>query len=196
MSDLEKKKVCIIGAHKTCTTSAEGACEILGFISTNWHWFKLPMRIKNRLYQGNFSGIDNYINSENYSLFKDSPYNYNDIYKYIYNLNNDIYFVLTIRDPEKWINTFIRWGKSTILNRKEMNYAYGVDIPTEENKDCMIERYNKRNNEIIEYFKENNGKLLVLNIEEEEDPWKPLCEFLDEPIPDKPFPHLNKNSES
>ena len=77
-----------------------------------------------------------------------------------------------------------------------MNYAYGVNIPTEDNKEYMIERYNKRNNEIIEYFKQNNGKLLVLNIEEEEDPWKLLCEFLDEPIPDKPFPHLNKNNKS
>ena len=25
------------------------------------------------------------------------------------------------------------------------------------------------------------------------DGWKPICEFLELPIPDKPFPHSNKN---
>ena len=32
-------------------------------------------------------------------------------------------------------------------------------------------------------------KLLVFKLE---DGWKPLCEFLDKPIPTKPFPHENK----
>ena len=32
-------------------------------------------------------------------------------------------------------------------------------------------------------------KLLVFKLE---DGWKPLCEFLDVPVPDEPFPHLNK----
>ncbi|PNP81069.1 hypothetical protein FNYG_05536 [Fusarium nygamai] len=27
-----------------------------------------------------------------------------------------------------------------------------------------------------------------------EDGWEPLCKFLDKPVPDEPFPHVNKAS--
>jgi len=36
-------------------------------------------------------------------------------------------------------------------------------------------------------------KLLVFRVTEG---WEPLCEFLEVPVPDKPFPHLNSGDET
>ena len=37
----------------------------------------------------------------------------------------------------------------------------------------------------------NKDNLLILDLSKG---WEPLCEFLNKPVPDVPFPHLNKNS--
>jgi len=42
----------------------------------------------------------------------------------------------------------------------------------------------------MEHFN-NTGKLLVINIFDG-DGWDKICSFLNEPIPNVPFPHQNK----
>ena len=47
-------------------------------------------------------------------------------------------------------------------------------------------------NDIKEYFKDRPGDLLVMNICEGEG-WEKLCPFLGVPIPNEPFPNVNKS---
>jgi len=49
--------------------------------------------------------------------------------------------------------------------------------------------YRRHNNYILQ--KAPKDKLLVWKLG---DGWKPICEFLNIPVPNKPFPHLNKNA--
>ena len=50
-----------------------------------------------------------------------------------------------------------------------------------------MEKFNKWNEAVINYVPKN--RLLVYRVR---DGWKPLCDFLNVPIPDLPFPYLNK----
>jgi hypothetical protein len=57
-------------------------------------------------------------------------------------------------------------------------------------KDLFIEKYLMHNASIRDYFS-NRDNLLIMNLAEGEG-WEKLCSFLGLPIPDKPFPHANK----
>jgi hypothetical protein len=53
-----------------------------------------------------------------------------------------------------------------------------------------IQEFEEHNKQVIEYFKNSPSQLLVMNIIEG-DGWNKLCNFLNKPIPNKPFPHKN-----
>lgn len=53
-------------------------------------------------------------------------------------------------------------------------------------KDHLIQRFNEHVEEVKNSIPES--RLLVFQVKEG---WKPLCEFLDAPLPDAPFPHIN-----
>lgn len=112
----------------------------------------------------------NLIKCNDYEFYEDFPYNFNDFYK-IFNENiENVKFILSIRDPEKWFNSFIRHEKRYNLNNKygySINYTYGKLILLE-NKKYLIDRYNKRNQDIIDYF-EGTDKLLILNIDDKDN---------------------------
>jgi hypothetical protein len=59
-----------------------------------------------------------------------------------------------------------------------------------ENKQHAIDVYNRNVKEVIASVPED--RLLVHAAKEG---WQPLCEFLDKPIPDQPYPHSNESSE-
>jgi hypothetical protein len=54
----------------------------------------------------------------------------------------------------------------------------------------MIIKYNERNQEIIEYFK-NTNKLLIIDFEKEKR-YNRICEFLGKEIINSEIPHLNR----
>jgi hypothetical protein len=56
----------------------------------------------------------------------------------------------------------------------------------------VIEAYNRHNDAIRRYF-EGSGRLLVCDLESG-DGWEPICGFLDAPIPQVGFPHVNRQS--
>jgi hypothetical protein len=52
--------------------------------------------------------------------------------------------------------------------------------------EVMLKRYRRHNAEVLGYFRERPGDLLVLHVEGAN--WDRLCPFLGQPIPDVPFP--------
>ncbi len=105
-------------------------------------------------------------------------------------------FVLTRRAPEQWIRSYKNMltnqgGASDELNEIR-RILYGLPFPsvTEEQ---LLERYRTHNADVEDYFRNRPDDLLVVDWEHGSG-WKELCEFLDKPIPNEPFPHANKGA--
>jgi hypothetical protein len=109
--------------------------------------------------------------------------------------------VLTLRDPERWFQSFsdtimrpltqplpdnlAEWGAMTrkaILERVFKGNAL--------DKAHVIERFRHHNDEVERTIAPE--RLLVYEVSQG---WKPLCEFLGCSIPDEPFPRVNTTDE-
>ena len=95
---------------------------------------------------------------------------------------------MTLRDEDKWIKSVVNhFGK----NHTEMRrWIYGIGHP-KGNESVYLKKFNEHNNEVMEYFINRSNDLLTVNWEKG-DGWKKICNFLNESVPDIPFPHANK----
>jgi len=186
-------KVFVIGANKTGTTSLTKALRTLGFNLCPEHLIFAP----NSKYlveplKGNYECLFPLI--EKYNAFEDRPWNHNDFYKVLDKKYEGSKFILTIRNTENWVNSYLRWDKK--INLRGHWFYTLVSQSLYGNKDFladldnMKEKYETRNKEIIEYFKDRDN-LLIMDLENM-DGWDKLCSFLGCPIPKEKFPHENK----
>ena len=109
----------------------------------------------------------------------------------------DAKFILTLRaDVDTWYDSLCRWAEKykdhegLLRQRKSM---YGARMPNTSFKGKYVDHWYG----VLEYFNNKYGwnyddKLLTV-CWERGDGWDKLCEFLDKPVPDIPFPHKNKN---
>jgi hypothetical protein len=102
-------------------------------------------------------------------------------------------FVLTIRDSDRWLRSYHNAVSKQVprksneeARRKIYGFAY-ADATDEK----LIERYERHNAEVQEYFSDRPEDLLVVNWEQG-DGWKELCSFLGVPLVNEPLPHSNK----
>jgi len=172
-------KIFGIGFHKTGTTSLARALKILGFTVTgpngvgdpdiSLHALALAKSLVTR-----------------YDAFQDNPWPI--LYKELYSWYPDGKFILTVRNPQRWLNSQLRhFGYQTTPMRQ---WIYGRGCP-QGNEQRYLDRYNKHNNDVLDFFKKQNKQICVMNIEEG-DAWDKLCRYLDVPVPARPFPHANK----
>jgi hypothetical protein len=120
--------------------------------------------------------------------------------------------ILTARDAEKWHRSCMEaifqvmhnhpicpWGvrlamyfnllapsQRTMMDAVIWNRTFGKDW----SKENVIKRYNEHNQHVIDTCPKD--KLLVFEVSEG---WEPLCKFLEVPVPDIPFPHVNEAKE-
>ena len=109
----------------------------------------------------------------------------------------------TVRDPERWYDStyetiyqassiFPRWLQKMVkpLGRLiEMQQRLIWQTMLEgsfENRDRAIKIFQQRTEEVKQVVPAD--RLLIFNVKEG---WGPLCHFLDVPVPDTPFPHVN-----
>ena len=108
-------------------------------------------------------------------------------------------FILTRRPVERWLAS-VEWlfTKGRIKNewhRKPIvdeihRSLYGV---THFEREVFRARYLRHEDEVRAYFRDRPADLLVIDLGVGE-PWAALCSFLDRPVPDRPFPHANRQS--
>ena len=67
---------------------------------------------------------------------------------------------------------------------------YGVNDWLSLEDEQIYKLYNIRNETIINYFSGTN-KLLVIDLDTGSK-WDKICEFVNQPKPNLPFPHLNR----
>jgi len=185
-------KIFCIGSNKTGTTSLTKSLQILGYsVCPEYLMFNEGSKYFYNQSIGNYKHLFRLVDI--FDVFEDRPWNHSDFYKKLDENFENSKFILTVRNTDNWINSYYRWSKK--INLKSLwfyeivsNVCYGVDDFLN-NESIMRLKYEERNQEIINYFK-NTDKLLVLNFEELQG-WDDLCNFLKNPIPTQDFPHLN-----
>jgi len=169
----EKTKIFCIGNPKTATTSLANALEIIGYKTVRLPFYTTWKKKSKEEF------IEK-LQKSNYNAFIDFPVGFEDLYKKIHKMVPDAKFILTVRDKEKFRKSYVNHFKRS-----------SWEIKDPEELDKKIDFLDKRNKDVIEFFKDKPSKLFVIDITKGEG-WEKLCKFLNRPIPKLPFPHKNK----
>jgi hypothetical protein len=213
-----KMTIKVIGAGfgQTGTSTLRAVMEELGFgpCYQSYVLFSRPTDIEfwDKVDQGN--AVDfNELFSEFQASVGFPGYIY---YKQIMEYYPDAKVLLSIRDPEEWYENASKTilvpdrnpgNKELADSIREFNPYLGecidriADLHRKvlheeifegkfEDKDFAIGRFIERNQEVKKTVPPE--RLLVYQVTEG---WEPICQFLEVPVPNKPFPHLNPISE-
>ena len=123
---------------------------------------------------------------DQFDAFQDNPWPI--LYRELYERFPDEKYILTYRDPEKWIKSQVRHFARQETPMRQ--WIYGKGCP-EGNEAIYLRRYQQHNRDVAAFFKKKKKKLLIMNFEKG-DGWDKLCSYLDVDKPDCPFPHANK----
>jgi hypothetical protein len=174
-------KVIGIGFHKTGTSTLDTVLSKLGFKVLDYR-----IDLADDLFNENYERI--FELTDSHDAFQDNPWAV--LYKELDARYPNSKFILTERNEEKWIKSMVNhFGDSHTEMRR---WIYGTGHP-KGNEDLYLERYRLHYREVKEYFKVRPNDILAVSWEKG-DGWKKICDFLDKPIPDAPFPHANKRS--
>ncbi len=170
-------KIFNVGLPKTGTTSLNEALTVLGYRSCH---NPIDLRL---------------------ATYEDAIYRYErDDWDALTNFGEHFYpqldvsyphskFILTIRDRESWLKSSEKWYGQPPQN-PPIDYKCHL-----ETFGCMsfsrvrfAHVYDLHRRNVIDYFRDRPGDLLVLNCRDE-DAWQKLCSFLGKTVPERPFPH-------
>ncbi|HEX6997914.1 MAG TPA: sulfotransferase [Gammaproteobacteria bacterium] len=105
-------------------------------------------------------------------------------------------FVLTLRDSERWLrsyrNMLSREPPPSAELRRRRRILYGLDVEAATDEQ-LVARYEAHNRDVLAYFEGRPEALLTVSWEAG-DGWERLCAFLGKPVPDRPFPHVNRGA--
>ena len=167
-----------VGYPKTGTNTLAYCFRTLGYRDIKIHdyfinWFQNGYEVSDIINDKIFCEF-----IECYDMFSDWPFHM--IYKELDQKYPGSKFLLTERkDQETWQRSLTSHRKT---RSKEELRKWSKKIPP----------YRKNHSkEVIDYFKNRPDDLLVL-CWERGDGWKEVCNFLNVPTPDLPFPHMNK----
>ena len=101
-------------------------------------------------------------------------------------------FILTVRDPEDWVNSYIKYHgkkKSSLPGHEEITMRlYGTDGT---DRETLLAAFHRHETRVHDYFCNRPEDLLILDICGGKSDWVELCNFLNKPVPDAPFPASN-----
>ena len=111
-------------------------------------------------------------------------------------------FVLTQRDPQRWADSFGATIYKLLAGKDEapeelrawLEMASGViartGFPPGLNRDELVSAFESHNEAVKETIPAD--RLLIFEVKQG---WRPLCDFLDIPVPDTEFPRTNHREE-
>ncbi len=186
-------KIFLVGSNKTGTTSINMALASLGYKVLH------PFRVFNNwdIYFNDFVNCRYerlYRLVDNHDVVKDRPFNHGDFYRILDAQYPNSKFILSVREPESWYGSYQRWNKKIGLRDKPFyrlvsQSCYGIDDFIA-NKEKMIEVYENRNKDIIEYF-DNREDFCCISVSDD-CCWEKICGLLGKDIPAFSFPHSNR----
>jgi hypothetical protein len=202
-----------VGLGGTGTRSLQSALEDLGF-GQGYDMIRASNHPeKYHLFQKLFEGNEDVLKELLHGCLSTLSYPGCMFYEKFMEWNPDAKCILTVMDnPDAWVKSaqetifcankkqsWLVWKiKRLIFSYMMAPYFYwvmkimvkvhGVD-PNDPNTD-LTQMYTDWNNRIIETVPIE--KLFIFNVKEG---WKPLCDFLGVPVPDKPFPRVNSTED-
>jgi hypothetical protein len=96
-------------------------------------------------------------------------------------------FILTIRDSDSWIRSVKKHFRGRRIAAQQ--WIYGVSGVTG-NESVYIKRFQQHNGDVVNYFRDRPGDLLIMDITKG-DGWEKLCPFLGKDQPPFDFPLAN-----
>lgn len=188
---LEERKVFGIGFHKTGTTSLALALKVLGY-SCNRGLDDLKRlwgldRCVDLLRNDDYDPFLEYM--ERFDATLDNPWYL--LYEELDVAFPKSKFILTLRDERKWLASCADFFSGVKNPYREWLYGTSEVLGYEEH---YLKLYSSHIENVKKYFDSREGDLLIVNWENG-DGWTELCQFLEKPIIDLPFPHLNKRGE-
>jgi len=172
-------KIFGLGLSKTGTSSLTSALNLLGFKAVHWHYTKKVFDYEDddiKIYYDKFM---------DYDAFSDTPIA--RIYQQLDERFPGSKFILTIRDREKWMESFRSQFEKGLSNKFEAKLhmdLYGTDSY---DHDLCLAAFDEHTRNVKQYFEGRESDLLIINITED-DGWENLCQFLDKSVPDVEFP--------
>ena len=177
---MKSPKVFGVGLQKTGTTSLGKALQLLGYTVVESEIDREP------LYRGDMQAL--FACFDTYDAAEDNPWSI--LYKELHQKFPDAKFILTIRDEEKWIRSMVNHFGTSTTKLREFIYGQGKGSPIG-NEQLYVQRFQKHNQDVVEYFERFPGQLLVIDITKQAR-WDEICAHIGLPIPNVPFPFLNK----
>ena len=175
----EKPKVFCVGFHKTGTKSLARALEILGYRVTGPNGTRDP-RIAERALP---MALDL---APQFDAFNDNPWPI--LFRELDAAFPGSRFILTVRSPDSWIASVVRHFGDERTPMREWIYGAGRGAPLG-NERAYLDRFRRHNADVGSYFA-GRECLLTMDITAG-DGWHELCDFLELPVPNQPFPHIN-----
>jgi hypothetical protein len=187
-----KQKVFCIGLAKTGSSSLAKALEYMGFhlgrrqVIFKQHYPELDLlkAIEEKQYEKILAVLPKY------DAFVDNPWP--SLYQVVAKAEPSAKFILTTREEKTWIVSALSYFGDSQSKFRVLNYGKANPIGNEAE---YLERYRKHNQEVIEYFKEETDRLLVLPLEAN-DKWEQLSTFLGRKKPKLDYPVVNQTSKS
>ena len=187
---VSRSKVFGIGLPKTGTKTLGDCFKELGFKHRSFDMDLAAQAKRNEL--------ENVLaEAEKYETFEDWPWFL--VYRELDQRFPNSKFILTLRKDTNAYVTSLRKHHERQGIREEgfVKPHWWDDVfgfpPDQWDYRESVQRYERHNREVLEYFRDRTDDLLVV-CWESGDGWDKLCRFLNMPCPDEPFPHLNRSS--
>jgi len=187
---LRTPKIFGIGFQKTGTSTLHLALSQLGYISQKGFFINHPkgIAIPPPLTAGKILPHA-FALAEHYDAFSDNPWPL--LYRELDRAFPGSKFILTIRDPQRWIASVV--GHFEKRPDDVAQWIYGVPFPLG-NEAQYLATYQAHNTAVRSYFADRPQDLLEMDLEANSG-WQPLCKFLGILTPARPFPHANRSLE-
>src|ERR1700722_3325739 len=180
-----------IGLHKTCTTSLYTALGLLGFEAAHWEGPQWAKNIWLEMRAGRSLTV------EKCYAITDLPITL--LYRELDKAYPGSKFILTVRDEAKWLDSVRRhwsyernpWRATWDNEPAAFTHRIHHELYGQRHFDAevFLARYRRHNAEVRDYFKGRYAEdFLVLEMENPQSQWGPLCRFLDRPVPTVNYP--------
>ena len=180
---ISSPKIFGIGLSKTGTTSLARALHKLGYLTKDFPSLNYK---PHRLIGINEEQLSYYTAFTDVSVV---PF-----YKELDQRFPNSKFIYTIRDQEEWLqscNHYPRFNRSIFnLPLKVIKLRQEIYGTVKFDQAKFIAAYKKHHEDVVTYFKDRPEDLLIINICKGEK-WQPLCQFLQQPLPEESFPFAN-----
>jgi len=178
-------KVFGIGLNKTGTSSLKRALVTLGYDHCT-----IRGQLTQKFFNNSFNQIFNF--AENFDSFEDWPWPL--MYRQVFEKYGETArYVLTRRSSaDAWLESLKAHTLVTNPHNNPRKKIFGFDYPHGAEAQ-HITFYESHLSDVRKYFAAQGASHLLCEVcWEDGDGWKEVCDFLEQPVPDVPFPHANR----